>query len=85
MTLQILMLLVHLMTLVVFLHQVLMNLVGAAGGDTLDLGGVFSVDFKRHFLTEAFSPQIYLIPEDLLMTLQTLMGLQLLMLMLKCK
>jgi len=29
---------------------------GAAGGDTLDLGAVFSVDFKRHFLTEAFYP-----------------------------
>ena len=29
---------------------------GTAGGDTLDLGAVFSVDFKRHFLTEAFYP-----------------------------
>ena len=29
---------------------------GTAGGDTLDLGGVFSLDLKRHFLTEAFYP-----------------------------
>ncbi len=29
---------------------------GTAGGDTLDLGAVFSIDFKRHFLTEAFYP-----------------------------
>ncbi len=29
---------------------------GTAGGNTLDLGAVFSVDFKRHFLTEAFYP-----------------------------
>ena len=29
---------------------------GTAGGTTLDLGGVFSLDLKRHFLTEAFYP-----------------------------
>ncbi len=29
---------------------------GAAGSSFLDLGAVFSVDFKRHFLTEAFFP-----------------------------
>ena len=29
---------------------------GTAGGDTLDLGGVFSLDLKRHFLTEGFYP-----------------------------
>ena len=29
---------------------------GTAGGDTLDLGDVFSLDLKRHFLTEAFYP-----------------------------
>jgi len=29
---------------------------GTAGGTTLDLGDVFSVDLKRHFLTEAFYP-----------------------------
>ena len=29
---------------------------GAAGSSFLDLGGVFSVDFKRHFLTESFFP-----------------------------
>ena len=29
---------------------------GTAGGDTLDLGGVFRLDLKRHFLTEAFYP-----------------------------
>jgi len=29
---------------------------GTAGGTTLDLGDVFSLDLKRHFLTEAFFP-----------------------------
>ena len=29
---------------------------GAAGSSFLDLGAVFSVDFKRHFLTEGFFP-----------------------------
>ena len=29
---------------------------GSAGGDTLDLGAVFSLDLKRHLLTEAFYP-----------------------------
>ena len=29
---------------------------GTAGGTTLDLGDVFSIDLKRHFLTEAFYP-----------------------------
>jgi len=29
---------------------------GTAGGDTLDLGAVFSLDLKRHLLTEAFYP-----------------------------
>jgi len=29
---------------------------GTAGGTTLDLGDVFSLDLKRHFLTEAFYP-----------------------------
>ena len=29
---------------------------GAAGSTTLDLGAVFSLDLKRHFLTEAFYP-----------------------------
>tara|TARA_Y100000361_G_scaffold89621_1_gene79663 strand:+ start:4152 stop:7559 length:3408 start_codon:yes stop_codon:yes gene_type:complete len=29
---------------------------GTAGGDTLDLGAVFSLDLKRHFLTQAFYP-----------------------------
>ncbi len=29
---------------------------GTAGGTILDLGGVFSLDLKRHFLTEAFYP-----------------------------
>tara|TARA_R100001463_G_scaffold46755_4_gene95360 strand:+ start:4024 stop:7437 length:3414 start_codon:yes stop_codon:yes gene_type:complete len=29
---------------------------GTAGGTTLDLGAVFSLDLKRHFLTEAFYP-----------------------------
>ena len=29
---------------------------GAAGADTLDLGSVFSLDLKRHFLTEGFIP-----------------------------
>ena len=29
---------------------------GAPGSTTLDLGGVFSLDLKRHFLTEAFYP-----------------------------
>ncbi len=29
---------------------------GTAGGTTLDLGGVFSLDLKRHFLTEGFIP-----------------------------
>ena len=29
---------------------------GSAGSSFLDLGAVFSVDFKRHFLTEAFFP-----------------------------
>ena len=29
---------------------------GTAGGTTLDLGGIFSLDLKRHFLTEAFYP-----------------------------
>ena len=29
---------------------------GTAGGTTLDLGGVFSLDLKRHFLTEGFYP-----------------------------
>ena len=29
---------------------------GAAGASFLDLGGVFSLDLKRHFLTEAFFP-----------------------------
>ena len=29
---------------------------GTAGGTTLDLGSVFSLDLKRHFLTEAFYP-----------------------------
>jgi predicted phage tail protein len=29
---------------------------GSAGSSFLDLGSVFSIDFKRHFLTEAFFP-----------------------------
>ena len=29
---------------------------GASGSTTLDLGGVFSLDLKRHFLTEGFYP-----------------------------